>query len=354
MFSSTRQDYREKVSTAPSSTVTLNLDPERFPEPTVRSPQLDKTNHNGSSSRNDLSPTIKKPIGYKSHPQWSQRAPNSTPEPHLKNDMQISNGQHRDLLPQVFPAQFRYNSEQRSIYSKQINCKTQGKLSKNTFDTREASTEPQSNEAISDRNEITEDGLTERKRVLTSGEDSDTDCDYNEPIAHSSASNIRANEQELTSRESSSISSEDINQKLVKVLKDSSPERPEAEIFSRETDEIFNLTRKSSMVENIDLQKLEINSVHDSSSETGGSIMNMKSRPVHDSSLVDARKSLSDYNLSREIEMSDHTEDHMENVNVVVVNVTTDEGEDVNADIYEYEKGKGHGKSNDFSCSQLK
>ena len=348
MFSSTRQDYKEKVSNPPSSTVVINLDPERFPEPTARSPQLERTNQNGPSARTNTSKSIKKPIVFKSPAQWSQRAPTSTPEPYLRNEMLIGSGQQRDLLPHVFPAHFRYNSEQRSATSKQINSKTQGRLSKNLFDTREASTETQSSEVSSVHIEITDGALTERQRVLTSAEDNDTDCDYNEPTVYSSALNKRAGKQELTSGENSSISSEDINQKVEKLLEDTSPQRPDSEISVRETEEISDLARESSMVENINLQKLEINSVCSSNSETGGSIVNMKSGRFQDSSLVDSRKSSSDTHPTPRIEMNDHTGSHMEIVNIVTVNVTTDDGKDINADIFEYEKGKQQGMFKNF------
>ena len=343
MYSSARHDYREKLSTPPTNTVMLNLDPERFPEPSLRSPHFERRNQSGSTGRNSKSPKITKPIVYKSSSQWNQRAPNSTPEPHLRNEMLIGSGQHKDLLPQVVPAQLRYNTDQRSATSEQINCKAQRKLSKNRFDTREANTEPQFSEASSNRREITEDVLTERKRVLTSGGDSDTDCDYNERNTYDSVSNKSVEGRDLSLREGSSISSGVIKEKDVKVLDDTKRKRPDEEASSRNADEIVDPAVKSSMVENIDLQKLEINSIHSSCSETEENIVDVKSAQFKDPSFVDSRKSSAERRSTREIEMNERKASHMESVNIVVVNVTTDEGEDVNADIYEYEKGKEPG-----------
>ena len=328
MYSSTRQDYRERVGASPSSTVFLNLDPDLFPEPVSRSLQLERTNRG-------ISTVAKNPLVYRKSP--SQRAPTSTPEP-VRTDLRLGSDTQEDLLPQVFPAQFRYNSEIRSTDPKAISSKAQSKLSKNAFDTGEANAEPQSSEASSDRREISKDVLTEEKPALTSGEDSDTVYKYNVPATCSSATQRQAENVELISKENSSVSSEDIKERV-----DCSRVKPDGTISHNETEEISDLTRESSMVENIDLQKLEINSVCSSNSETGGNIQDIDSGILQESISVHSGKS--DSHPIRENDMDNRTTNHMESVDIVIVNVTTEEGEDVNADIYEYEKKKQKGTS---------
>jgi len=320
MFSSTRQDYRERVGISPSSTVFLNLDPDQFPEPVSRSFQLERTNRG-------ISTVAKNPVVYRKSP--LRRAPTSTPEP-VRTDLRVGSDTEKDLLPQVFPAQFRYNSGLRSTDPKPINSKDQSKLSKSTFDRGEANVEPQSSEASSDRNEILKDALTEEKPALTSGEDSDTGYKYNVPATCSSATQRQAENLELISKENSSVSSEDIKERVA-----ASRVKPDGTISHNETEEISDLTRESSMVENIDLQKLEINSVCSSNSGTGGNIQDIDSGTLQESISVRSRKS--DTHPIRESDMDNCTANHMEGVDIVVVNVTTEEGEDVNADIYEYE-----------------
>lgn len=354
MFSSApqRRTHREEKGTH-TNTVNLNLDPERFPEPTARSSRLD-----GVTSQHQSRPTgrvscvqkARRPIAYKSSSHWNQRAPTSTPEPYSRNEMQMNFGKQKDLLPVVIPAQFRQSLEQhRSGTSDQITRKPQRKLSKNRFDTSEACSDAEYNEASVDRKEITEDGLTERKRVLTSGGDSGTDCDYNDPKIHAPDRNKRAEERDLTFTEDSSISSDCVKQNSIDVVESTSRRKPN-EGDSSDRDTFVVSAVENSMVENIDLEKLEINSVHSSSSETdeNTAIFSAKAGSVKDSTIVDSRKlSMENLYSTREVEMNERKVSHMDSVNIVVVNVTTDEGEDVNADIYEYEKEKDPGL---FQC----
>ena len=248
----------------------------------------------------------------------------------------MNSGKHNDLLPQVVPAQFRCYAEHRSTTSENINGKAKRKQSENSFDT---SAERQSDEANTDRSEITEEALTERKRVLTSGEDSTTDCDYNDQKIHAAATNKRAEEQDLTFEEDSLVSSEDIEQKPATTASEGKPN----EYFSdRDGSELSDPDIRSSMVENIDIQKLEINSIRNSNPDESTLILDDKlRRSMKESPLVDSRKSPAEKQNTGVSEMDEARQ--MDTVNVVVVNVTTDEGEDVNADIYEYEKGQASG-----------
>ncbi|XP_065051650.1 uncharacterized protein LOC135681234 isoform X1 [Rhopilema esculentum] len=346
MFSSPKHDYMKRSNALHTAPAVLTLDPEQFPEQPPRTPQLDSLNNsaNGTNCRPNQSPKSKRPMVYKSSSQWNQRAPNSTPEPRLGNEMQIISAKHKDLLPQVIPAQLRHNPEQVSQASRRAELK----LSKNRFDTSEANAEPQSSEARTDRREITDDVLTERNRVLTSGGDSDTECDYNDPSQGESESHKRADKSELTSVGEKVASSDKICQETVNPPSKIEHSDAGAVALDENITASADHNTQSSMVDSIDLQALDLNSISSSVSDTDENrIAEIRSGLPLNSSATSFHRHHTYTDSTRESEMNELKSSSFENVTVVVVNVTTDEGEDVNADIYEYNR-KREAKDGNF------
>ena len=369
MFSSPRHDYKKKTETPTTIAAVLTLDPEQFPEHTPRSPQLDAMtfSRNGPETGSNRTPRSKKALIYKSSSIWNQRAPNSTPEPRYSNEIHSRSGRHKDLLPQVIPAQLCQNPEPQRSIPEEINRQAGDKLSENRFDTSGISAELHSYDASLDHRKIKEECITDHRRGLTSGVNRDSQ------EANDNQRELVVDEDEKPD-DSITVSEADEN-----ISPDDERSDGSSNSLAKETARIDEfLTAQNtfedkenitySTVDSIDIENIEIRSTGSSVSVTDETVFvdvevekianETEFEPMKSEQPTELQAEKSEHQHTRgESEMNELKPSTMDNVTVVVVNVTTDEGEDVKADIYEYgceEKEKCDGEFLVHNMSQSK
>lgn len=369
MFSSPRYDYKKKTEAPLAIAAVLNFDPEQFPEHTPRSPQLDAMtfSRNGPESGSSRTPRNKKALIYKSSLVFNQRAPNSTPEPRYSNEIHSRPGRHKDLLPQVIPAQLCQNPEPQRSIPEEINRQAGDKLSGNRFDTIGVSTEPHSYDASLDHRKIKEECITDERLGLTSGinrdaqEADDNQCESvvdEEEKPGDFITESEGNENTSPDDERSNGTSNSLTREVTEI-----DEFLTAQNTSEDKENITYST-----IDSIDIENIEIRSTGSPISVTDetvfvdvedGKIANeTEFEPMKSERPTELQPEKLEQHCKRESDMNELKPSTMDNVTVVVVNVTTDEGEDVNADIYEYgceEKEKCDGELVSFvTCLKMR
>ena len=324
MYSLPKHDYT-KHSKSISTAAILTLESSKFP-------QLSKTRsqHDPTSGKFTGNYTSKKSHMYKSTSIRNQRVPNSTPEPNLRvgNDKKdkTHGDTHMDLVPHVASAQVHQSNQQ---INRQNDTKRVG-IKDDTSDAQTSNTQANHNAIAEDRSTHGEGDVVTSGNIKALYEELSSDeslTDNNEKRR-----NEKGDTYGISRHPNSAIlipgfvseTAEENDQ-----LELASPEKEESE-FEENSQEALDADRSA---QNTRVQDNSVEEVKEIASPKVASDV-LESTEGEPESQPDSKEDLM-IETSTEEEKSD-LQNSMEKLTVVVVSVTTDQGEDVNADIYEY------------------